>query len=210
MGLFKNLRQNARMAKYLRAYDTLPEGIKLFYLEEEFTEEVSRVWELQQMYEGSIIPANWPLNCIDEFSGWPEHLEWVKSEGGTEEDFIWWEQLAPLEKILLKASDYGARRAVMFDLNQKTNMEPTAIMKEVHKHFTVYSEDKPDLSSMTPRDREYYSGQDRPLPFELHNRIDKYLMQNVSTDSLAAMKKEMEQFSSANMWVRHLIKAHVI
>ena len=31
MGFFKNLRENARMAKYLRTYDTLPLVVKSFF-----------------------------------------------------------------------------------------------------------------------------------------------------------------------------------
>ncbi|MCK4919372.1 MAG: hypothetical protein KAS01_03210 [Candidatus Pacebacteria bacterium] len=88
MGLFKNIRENMRMAKYLREYDTLPTEVKAFYPEEEFTAEISKDWVLQRTYEATGWPKGWPFSSVNKISYLLERIDWAKSEGATDEDII--------------------------------------------------------------------------------------------------------------------------
>jgi len=205
MGFFKNLRENARMAKYLRTYDTLPPVVKSFFDEKEFIAEISNVWGLQKTYEAIKWPPGWPFNSASEIPGLDEHIKWAKSEGVTDKDIVWWWNLSPLDRIIIKGSDNAFRRAALFEFTNQ-GLKPEEVMERVKRAFTIYSDIKPDLSSMTPGDKEYFSSEDKVLPIELHDRVDIYLKNNSDSNDLSKMQREKENFTSANAWVRYLLK----
>jgi hypothetical protein len=202
MGFFKNIQENARMAQYLRVYRAFPSMVKSFYNEGEFVAQMSNVWGLQKTYEATKWPSDWPFSFIGRVPGLEEHIKWAKSEGAIDKDIIWWWNLSPIDKIIIKGTDYAFRRRAIIEY---TNQGKEAL-KEVMRDFTTYVEDEPDLSSMTPEDKKYFSSENRALPIELHDRIDIYLKNNLDRDNLSRMQQEKNNFSSANAWIRYLIK----
>lgn len=206
MGFFKNLRENARMAKYLRMYDYfLPPAVRPFYEEKEFVAEISKVWGLQAIHEGSEGIPGYPFSMVRKIPGLAERIEWAKSEGATDKDIAWWWNLSPINRILIKGADKAYRQIAFFDSVNK-GLEIKKIMQKIGQFFTSYAEDKPDISSMTLGDKEFFLGEDRPLPIELHDRVDIYLKNHSDPNNLSKMKQEMVSFSSANACVRYLIK----
>jgi len=205
MGLFKNIRENMRMAKYLREYDTLSAEAKAFYSEEEFTAEISKDWGLQRTYEDRGWSSGWPFESAKEIPYLAQHIKWARSEGATDEDIAWWWNLSPLDRILIKGMDHGYRRMALADFHNK-GLSPEESLKKAIRFFSVYSEEQPDLSLMTVGDKKYYSSKDRPLPIELHDRVDIYLKNNSDPDNSSIMKKEVEECSSFNAFIREKIK----
>ncbi len=208
MGFFKNIQENIRMAKYLRMYDTLPQAVKLFFEEKEFVAEISKVWDLQKNYEDISWPPGWPFINVDKNPWLAEHIKWAKSEGATDRDIAWWWNLSPLERILIKGTDHAFRRLALVEFTNK-GFKPIEIMKKTQQAFTIYTEFTPDISTMTPGDKEYHFSEDRFLPIELHDRVDVYLIylkNNSDPNNLSRMQQEKESFSSANAWIRSLIK----
>lgn len=206
MGFFRNLRENARMAKYLRKYDTLPPVVKSFYEEKEFIAEISNVWGLQKAYE---VIKRWPpgfapFEIADKIPGLSEYIEWAKSEGATDKDFAWWWNLSPLERILIKGTDTALHRAMLVEFANQGKTEEA--MEEIKRVFPIYNEHKSDTLSMTPGDKKYFLSEDRYLPIELHHRVDIYLENNFDPNNLSKTLQERDVFSSTNAWVRYLIK----
>lgn len=206
MGFFKNIKENARMAKYLRIYDTLPPVVKSFYDEKEFVAEISNVWGLQKTYEAVKWPTGWPFNSAEEIPGLSEHIKWAKSEGATDRDIAWWWNLSPLDRIIIKGTDIAFRRAALLVDFANQGLRLEEVMEKVKRAFTIYSDSKPDLSSMTQGDKEYFLSDDRALPIELHDRVDIHLKNSSDPNNLSKMQQEKDNFSSANAWVRYLIK----
>lgn len=205
MGFFKNIQENARMAKYLRIYDSLPSVVKSFYEEKEFIAEISKVWGLQKTYEVTKWPPGWPFGSAGEIPGLSERIEWARSEGATDENIVWWWNLSPIDRIMLRGTDKAFRQAALLEFINM-GIKPEELIEKGKRTFTNYVEDKPDISSMTPGDKEYFLSEDRPLPIELHNRVDIYLKNNSDSNNLYKMQQEKDTFSSANAWVRYLIK----
>ncbi len=197
------------MAKYLRMYNSLLPIVKSFYGEEEFITEISKVWGLQKTYEAVKKPKEWPFNDAKTIPWLAEHIKWVKSEGATDEDIMWWWNISPIERILIKGTDFGFRRATMIDSNRQ-GLKIEDVMKKVLKTFPTYSEEWPNIASMTPNDKQYFLSEDRPLPIELHYRVDIYMAKNQDQNSLLKIQKEKDSFNSANAWIRHLIKNNQI
>lgn len=206
MGFFSNLLENARLAKYLIIYDTLPPAVKSFYEKKEFAADILEILDLQQTYEVKKWPPGWPFCSLDSTPWLAEHFEWAKSEGATDEDIIWWWNLAPIEKVIIQDVDAAYRRgAVLTFLDNGLNGEEA--MNEIKLAYATYTEKTPDVLSMSPGDKEVFLSEDRMLPVELHNRVDIYVTNNNSDpSSLLAMKKEKDGFSSFNAWARYLIK----
>ena len=205
MGFFKNIQENARMAKYLRIYDSLPTVVKSFWDEKEFIAEISSVWGLQKTYEAIKWPPGWPFNSISEILELDEQIKWAKSEGATNKDIAWWWNLSPLDRIIIKGTDSAFKRTALFEFTNQ-GFKPAEVMEKVKQAFTIYTDSKPDLSSMTNSDKEFFLSDDGVLPIELHDRVDIYLRNNSSSDNLLKMQQEKNNFSSANAWVRNLIK----
>ena len=195
-----------RMAKYLRDYDTLPKGVKEYYPESEFVAELSKDWELQQTFETIGWPEGWPFSSVDKIPYLVQHIKWAKSEGATDEDIYWWWNLSPLDRILIKGTDRGFRRMAFADFCNK-GLAPEKTLEKIKKTFSTYAEEEPALLSMTTGDKEYYSSQDRPLPIELHDRVDIYLEDHSGPENLSKMKEESEKFSSFNVFIRKKIEA---
>lgn len=123
-------------------------------------------------------------------------LEKRKKEGVTDEDIRWWWGMQELERQMMMAVDDNNRMVlVMAELEEgKTMEQATATVRKFHPIFG------------DPEDTEHTKGEDRPLPHELKDRINKYIEKRATTDP-EQYKKEIKQSSTFNALIRKEIRA---
>jgi len=122
-------------------------------------------------------------------------LSGKRKEGVTDEDIRWAWNMSDLERRLMLKEDENSRIALlMYHLDQGVSKEEAAVeMKRVHP---VYG-DSSDTSKS--------SGNDRPLPFELKDRINRYIEMR-GEQGADAYKTDLESSSSFNALVRREIR----
>jgi hypothetical protein len=119
-----------------------------------------------------------------------------RADGVTNEDIALWWNMHDLERRMICKVD-EMNRVLMFDhlVQTKGVAEPEAA-QIVAKRFPVYG------------DREHLvlsTEDDRPLPFELKWRVNRYITERMETD-LPAFQEEVEAFTSLNALLRGAIR----
>lgn len=116
-------------------------------------------------------------------------------EGVQDEDIRLWWNLCDIERWMVLEEDESARLLCFVNSMEKglSSEEAVARMRKIHP---IYGD---------PEDTTNTKGENRPLPYELKNRINTYIGKRISTDP-DKYKEEMEQSSSFNALVRKEIK----
>lgn len=156
--------------------------------------------------EGTI---NLPENYGDELLAKENSDEKIKKmlvkrrkEGVTDEDIKWWWNIHDYERrIMLKVDELN--RTALF-INELQNSEADSkekaseeAAKKVRKFHPMYGD---------PEDTTHTKGNDRPLPYELKDRINIYIEKRAKNDP-EKYKKEIENSSTFNSLIRREIKA---
>lgn len=145
------------------------------------------------------IPKNFGDTLIDS-----EHkeqkikmmLEKRRKDGVKDEDIRWWWNMHDLERRLLTKNDESSHLALFIhNMKEGRNSEESASL--VKRYFPIFGD---------PDDTSTSSGDDRPLPHELKDRINIYI-QNRATEDSGKYKKDIERSSSFNALVRKEIKS---
>ena len=119
-----------------------------------------------------------------------------RSEGVRDQDIRWWFNMGDLERrILLKVDDIN-RHALFAKLREEDGLGEDEAAKGVRKGYPLFGD--PDAAS-------HSTGEDRPLPYELRNRINSYVEKRMQTDP-ETFKKEIEESSTFNALVREELK----
>lgn len=131
-----------------------------------------------------------------------QKLSKKKAEGVKDEDVRWWWNLNDIERrIMLKQDDISRMTLFMSEL-EKSN-EPSKekaadkAAAKVRKFHPTYGD---------PDDTKHTTGDDRPLPYELKDRINIYIEKRARENS-EKYKNEIEQSSTFNALIRKEIKA---
>lgn len=123
-----------------------------------------------------------------------KNFEQKRAEGVRDEDIRWWFNLNDVErKMMLKVDEL--HRMVLFIQNLEDGKTEEEAASEVRKYYPTYG----DLN-----DETHGKGDDKPLPFELKNRINIYIERQGAGNS--EFKKEVESYSTFNALVRAEIK----
>ena len=123
-------------------------------------------------------------------------LQSRRKEGVTDEDIRYWWNLHDLERRMMIKHDDIARMALFIDQKQKgINADEAAV--KVRKLHPMYGD---------PSDTKHSKGNDRPLPYELKDRINKYIENIRKSGDHEKYKKEIDKSSSFNALVRKKIK----
>jgi hypothetical protein len=123
-------------------------------------------------------------------------LPMIKKEGVREEDVRWWWNLNDIERHMMLKEDENAREALFIDRLKKDDL-PDKAAEKVRKFHLMYGD--PDDTSLTTDD-------DRPLPYELKDRINNYIQKRID-DNSEKYKNDIEQSSTFNALIRKEIKA---
>ncbi len=129
----------------------------------------------------------------------PQYRQMIDSrlaEGATEEECRWWWNLPEVERQLLKVQDDTARYACSrYDREQGRSEEEA--WARVRKTFAMYG----SIDAVAQE-----SGDDRPLPYELKNRINRWLAEVVAQRP-DEFKRRAGEFPTLNAFIRAEMRA---
>lgn len=145
---------------------------------------------------------NLPQNFGDmllERESYDEELKAVlakkRKEGVRDEDIRWWGNMHELErKMMIQVDTWTAFSKYLFNIEQGMSVEDS--LKEHRKIKPFYGD---------PDDTSHTTGEDRPLPYELKDRVNIYIEKRALRDR-EKFKKDIEKSSSFNALIREEIK----
>jgi hypothetical protein len=115
-----------------------------------------------------------------------------RKEGVTDKDIRWWWNMHDLERrIMLKVDDIY-RMALFVKLREKEGLNVEEAARRIGKSFPIFGD---------PNDTANTAGEDRPLPYELKDRINVYIEKRSQIDP-ERLKREFEGASSVNSFIR--------
>ena len=151
---------------------------------------------LSQNYGDLLLKAE----SIDEKT--KEMLAKKRIEGVRDEDIRWWWNMHDYERWMMIKVDENSRMVLFLDEIKKSNADnlekaQEEAAKKVRKFFPMFGD---------PEDTTHTKGNDRPLPYELKDRINIY-MEKCKEKNLDKFKKNIENSSTFNSLIRNEIKA---
>lgn len=139
-----------------------------------------------------------------------ETLAKKRKEGVRDEDIRFWWNLPDLERSMVVQAD-SVIRMEPFVISIGKGMDKYEAAAEVRKIHPIYEDHdykyliKEQKSAFQFRSLTNTTGEDRPLPYELKNRINKYI-EKMLRENIEELKKDMENFSTFNALVREEIR----
>ncbi len=128
--------------------------------------------------------------------GFKSRYELLKRDDVREKDVIWWWGLNDVERRLITLNDEGTWMGIFIELLKRGATDREAGI-ECNRTLPVFG---------NPKQTDDFNNDDRPLPFELHDRVTNYVLKNLKNKS-EITKKETELFSSFNSFVREKINS---
>ncbi len=119
-----------------------------------------------------------------------------RQEGVTDSDIRWWWNLPAIERVLIEKVD-GLQRYTICLKGSGEGHTPGQAAATLRKFHPMYGD---------PADTSETTGDDRPLPYELKDRVNSYTQKRFQNDPLA-YKKDIENSSTFNALVRRGIRS---
>jgi len=131
-----------------------------------------------------------------------QKLPQKKAEGVREEDIIWWWNLNDIERRVMLKHDDIAKTSLFIsklkEINEPSKEKAANIAaSQVRKFHPTYGD---------PDDTTHTNGDDRPLPYELKDRVNIYIEKRYQSDP-HKYKKELEQSNTFNALIRKEIRS---
>jgi len=120
----------------------------------------------------------------------------LRSEGVRDEDIKCWWNMHDLERRMMQKADFMDRFALFKKFREEDRLTEEQAAKRVGEIFPIFGD---------PDDTTLSTGEDRPLPYELKDRINIYVEKRSQTDP-KQFKGEIEESSSFNALVRKEIE----
>ena len=133
------------------------------------------------------------------------YLAKVRKEGVRDEDIRWWWNMHYLDRgvafELEETMNVTKWQLFLEDIVKENpglawNEAAAAAARQLRRTRVVYGD---------PEDTSNTTGEDRPLPDELRNRVNAYIAQRTATD-LAQFDKDIEQATTFNAFLRQEIR----
>ncbi|MBU4273904.1 MAG: hypothetical protein L6437_14880 [Kiritimatiellae bacterium] len=118
-----------------------------------------------------------------------------RKEGATDSDICWWWNMPDLERRMLVYHMNVPRLASLAHALEEGLDEDSAAAR-VRKIYPMFGD---------PNDTKVTDGDDRPLPYELQNRINQYVQRRASQDTIS-YKADVQSSTTFNALVRREIK----
>lgn len=119
-----------------------------------------------------------------------------KAEGVKDEDVRWWWNLNDIERRIMLKQDDVAQLSLFIKGVQEDGLSDKNSMDVVRKFHPIYGD---------PDDTTHTKGDDRPLPYELKNRINIYVEKHGAGNP--ELKKKIDASTTFNALIRKEIKA---
>ena len=148
---------------------------------------------------GSAILDDLPIE--DEYSrmiaeSLKQTLPWKRETGVTDDDIRWWLDMHEIERRLMGKTSEIAEIALYTKLTREDGMTPKDAVHVIRKYHPQYSHKE---------ENEFMTGEDRPLPPELRDRVNKYILRRTSLD-YRQYESDLADSSSFNALVRKEIR----
>jgi len=117
-------------------------------------------------------------------------------EGVREEDIRWWWNMHDLERQMMLQMDMLTKTVLLVSLIEQ-GMTPEEAGDDVRRSHPYYGH--PGVPGLD-------DGEDRPIPFELKERVNRYTEARMMADP-EALREEVGGFSSVNALIRSEIRA---
>lgn len=115
-----------------------------------------------------------------------------RKKGVRDEDIRWWWNLHDLERRMMLKFDERSRFALYMKLREEDGLNEEEAAKRVRESHPFFGD---------PDDTSHATGQDRPLPYELKDRINIHVEKRVQI-APENFKKDVEESSSVNALIR--------
>jgi hypothetical protein len=119
----------------------------------------------------------------------------IRKEGVTDQDIRWWWNRHDLERGMICHFDYVNMLTQVKMKMEADRIDMNKAAEWARKHYPFYGD---------PSDTSRFTGDDRPLPYELGNRINVYVEKRILERDL--VKRELEAYSSFNAVIRKEIR----
>lgn len=119
-----------------------------------------------------------------------------RAEGVKDDDIIWWWGMNDLERRIMAKVDDFFRAAMYIHYRHEDGLGNEEATTKVRKFYPIYGD---------PQDTTHTSGDDRPLPYEIKDRVNRYVERRSQTDS-DKWQKEMEESTTFNAFIRREIR----
>ena len=180
--------------QYIPMFQTMM-GMSLSHAKSTFSDMLKQAKE-ESLKEGtSKLPQNFG-DIVLTNGKFKSALAKIRNEGVRDEDIRWWWNMHDLERrMMLKVDDIN-KSALFIKLIEKDGLDEKEAARRVRKSFPIFGD---------PDDTTHTFGEDRPLPYELKDRINFYIEKMSQTDP-EKLKKEIEKSSTINALIRKEIK----
>lgn len=142
-----------------------------------------------------------PLNLKD--NEYKELIRILIQEGVLPADILWWHGLSQIEKENIQRINLNSKIMVTRALVEKRHLSPAQVMFEIRKTFPSYAN-----YPLNQEEKELWrdvAKDDYPLPYELHDRVDKFMI-NMPSKRRGDFVIQDKIFSTMNAHIRHLIR----
>lgn len=120
-----------------------------------------------------------------------------RREGVQDKDIRWWFNMYDLERRMALKVDDMFRLALLIKYREEDRLDESEAVRKVKKTFPIFGD---------PDDTTHTTGDDRPLPYELKDRINIYIIKKRTQTHKEKFEKEIEGFSTMNALIRNEIK----
>jgi len=145
------------------------------------------------------LPPNFGNYIVENYEEYPEIkvlIEKARKEGATDEDIRGWWNLHDLERHMVQQFDNHCRMVGWINSLKKGISEDEAA-NEMRKFSPIFGD---------PEDTSHTNGDDRPLPYELKDRVNIYIKNRVKQDP-NKYKNVIENSSTLNALIKKEIRA---
>lgn len=119
-----------------------------------------------------------------------------REEGVKDDDIRWWWGMSDLERRIMSKVDDFFRVALYIKYRDEDGLGNEEAATKVRKFYPIYGD---------PQDTTHTSGDDKPLPYEIKDRVNRYIERRSQTDP-DKCKKEIEESTTFNAIVRKEIR----
>jgi hypothetical protein len=119
-----------------------------------------------------------------------------RKEGVRDDDIRWWWNMHDLERRMIVAFDSIIKMWAYKVYTETDGLSEKDAIEKLNRHFPIWGD---------PDDITHFTEDDRPLPFELKDRVNLFVEKRRTTDP-EGFNKAMESSSSLNALIRKLIK----
>lgn len=200
MGVFPRRLQNQLFQIYLQSFQSI--GMPKRQATSIVKNMLSWAKESSLKQKTYMIPPNFGdlivSGNLKDFPGVSDNIEFARSEGATEEDIRQWWNMNDLERYMVIANDNHFNMVKILE-ELDLGKDKVEAIEGIKKYTPIYG--PPPKNTSNPK------GKDEPLPYELKDRISKYVEEyNINNPSREELKKKWESHSSFNALIRNEIK----